>query len=1078
MTTQLTKQKGFAICLAASQAIIIISLLIWLLQHTPAVYAADWNVNTFTDATDGDCSDGTCSLRDAVDLSTPFDTIYLPAGSYVLTLGEISVGKTITLTGQGTTAADTIIDGNNASRLFNITSGMVTFTNLTLQNGQPASGNGGAIGTAGVGSLTLDNTVITNSISPGSGGGVFLTGGTLTLLNNSQVLSNTAVINATGAGGGIYVNQGTVNLTDSIIARNSARFGGGISMNQATAQVIINNSQILNNSGLEPGPNGFPGGGIFIGTGSVIMNSGLISGNNAFRGAGVLVASGSFTLNGGSITNNESDYGAGVYVRNPLGLLTLNDGEISGNRSVATSFGGGGVYIFQGRVVQNGGEISDNTAVNFGGAMEVRQGSFEMNGGIISGNSAGNWGGAIYNDIGTITITNGTLTNNYSLLGGGAIATGATSHNFISNSVIYTNSTSITQTGGAILNTGTLTLTNVTLSDNLANNGGGLQNEGTATLTNVTIYENTAVSNGGGLNENGGTLNVANSIVAGNNAPTGPDCAGTIVSQGYNLIQDDTNCTISGSTTGNINGDPLLATLALNGGTTLNHALSPSSPALDAGDNVSCASTDQRGVMRPIDGDNDATATCDMGAFEYGIQIEIGDATVTEGDSGTTAATFIVTRSLQTSGMDSVEYATITNTATTADFTAVPSTTLTFNPGDITKTISIDVTGDTVDETDETFFVQLGNPSTGIFFSQDSGTGTIVDDDGLPSLSIADTTVSEGNSGTKTTTFTVTLSTASAANVTVNYATSDQTAVAPSDYLSTTNMLTFTPGDTEEIISITINGETIDENDETFLVTLSNPNNATLNDATAQGTITNDDTPPSLSIADASVTEGDSGSTTATFTVTLSTASGKTIGVNFATANDTAVAPIDYITNSNSLSFSPGDTEEIINITVNGDLTDEDAETFFVNLSGESNVTIADGQAVGTINDDDDPPAISIDDIIVSEGDSGSSDATFTVSLDQASSKTITVDYETLADSATAGTDYTIASDTITFTPGSDSETITISITGDTIDEDDETFFVNLSNETNATLADSQGEATIVDDDDDVFVYLPFIISP
>ena len=1065
MIMQMTKQKAFALCLALGQGTIILPLLLWLFQQPTAVFAADLNVNTFTDATDGSCIDGTCSLRDAIAVAGATDNIFLPAGNYILsaTLGQINVAKTITLTGQGATSADTIIDGDFNIRLFNISSGTVTFDNVTLQNGQPASGNGGAILTSGVGSITLNNSVITNNVTVGNGGGIYLASGTLNILNSSQIVSNTAVASPGSSGGGIYSNNGPVFLTDSTIANNTAQLGGGLTLNLASAQLTINNGQLLNNEALLT--NSFTGGAINIGFGSVIMSSGLISGNTAFRGAGAVINSGSFTLNGGTISDNESDYGGGIYVRNTTALLTMNGGAISGNRSVATIFGGGALYIFQGRAVQNGGEINDNTAVNLGGAMEVRQGSFKMNGGTISGNSASNWGGAIYNDLGTITLTNGTLTNNYSILGGGAIATGATSRNTISNSVIYSNSTSITQTGGAILNTGTLTLTNVTLSDNFANNGGGLQNQGTATLTNVTIYENTAVSNGGGLNASGGTLNVVNSLIAGNSAPTGPDCAGTIVSQGYNLIQTSTGCTVSGSTTGNISGDPLLAALALNSGSTLNHALSASSPALDAGNNASCPSTDQRGVSRPVDGNNDATATCDIGAFEYAIQIEIGNATVTEGDSGSVAANFTVTRSIQTSGTDTLEYATITNTATMGDFTAVPSTTLTFNPGEISKTITINVTGDTIDESNETFFVQLGNPSTGVFFSQATGTGTILDDDGEPDLNIADASVSEGNSGTKTATFTVTLSAASASTVMVDYVTSDETAVAPTDYISASNTLTFIPGDTEEIINITINGDTTDEVDDSFLVTLSNPSNANLGDAIAQGMITNDDTAPSLSIADSNVTEGNSGTTTATFTVTLSEVSGKTVGVNFTTVDDTAVSPTDYTATSGSLSFAPGETQKTVNILVKGDPTDEDTETFLVNLSGASNATFSDSEASGTITDDDAPPNITINDITVTEGNSGTANATFTISLDEASSKTVTVDYETLANSATAGSDYTITSGTITFAPGDTAKAVTVLVTGDPVDEDDETFFVMLSDEVNATLADDQGQATINDDD-------------
>ncbi len=532
-------------------------------------------------------------------------------------------------------------------------------------------------------------------------------------------------------------------------------------------------------------------------------------------------------------------------------------------------FGGGALYIFQGQAVQNGGEISGNTAVNLGGAMEVRQGSFTMNGGTISGNSAGNVGGAIYNDIGTVTLNHGTLTGNSSAAGGGALATGATSHNTLSSSVIYNNSAP-GQPGGGIHNTGTLTLTNVTLSGNSAQNGGGLYNTGTATLSNVTVYENTAVANGGGLYGSSGTLTVVNTLLGGNSASSGADCAGTIVSQGHNLIQSSSGCTVSGSTTGNIGGNPQLEALALNSGRTLNHALSSSSPALDAGSNTSCAASDQRGAPRPVDGLGDTFALCDIGAFEYGIQVEIGPATVSEGDSGTVAATFVVTRSLRTSGTDTVTYATVANTADGSDFTAVAPTQLTFTPGVISQTITVDVIGDALEEDDETFFVQLSSPSPGVFFSQASGTGTIVDDDGAPKLSIADVSLSEGNIGSKMATFVVNMSLAWGDPVTVNYATSNGTAVAPNDYQSQSGLLTFTPGDTQETINITIFGDTTDEWDETFLVTLSNPSSATLTDGQATGTITNDDTPPALSIADTSLAEGNSGTKTAVFTVTLS----------------------------------------------------------------------------------------------------------------------------------------------------------------------------------------------------------------
>ncbi len=121
-------------------------------------------------------------------------------------------------------------------------------------------------------------------------------------------------------------------------------------------------------------------------------------------------------------------------------------------------------------------------------------------------------------------------------------------------------------------------------------------------------------------------------------------------------------------------------------------------------------------------------------------------------------------------------------------------------------------------------------------------------------------------------------------------------------------------------------------------------------------------------------------------------------------------------------------------------------------------------------------PSISINDVTVTEGDSGTTNATFTVSLSKAGSNTITVDYATADGTATAGSDYTAASGTLTFNAGETSKTITVQVSGDTVDESNETFYVNLTNPTNATIADGRGVGTIQDDDGGHSVYLPLVI--
>jgi hypothetical protein len=225
-----------------------------------------------------------------------------------------------------------------------------------------------------------------------------------------------------------------------------------------------------------------------------------------------------------------------------------------------------------------------------------------------------------------------------------------------------------------------------------------------------------------------------------------------------------------------------------------------------------------------------------------------------------------------------------------------------------------------------------------------------------PSVSVNDVSVTEGNSGTKTVQFTVSLSAGSSATVTVNYATANGTAQAGSDYIAALGTLTFSPGSVQRTVSITINGDTTVEPNETLLLKLSNPTGATLGDSQGVASIVNDDSAalPSLRINDVPVTEGNSGTVNATFTVTLSAASSQTVGVSYATADGTATAASgDYANQVGSLSFSPGQTVKTIAVVVRGDTAAEANETFFVNLSSPTNATLADAQGRGTIMNND-----------------------------------------------------------------------------------------------------------------------------
>jgi len=207
---------------------------------------------------------------------------------------------------------------------------------------------------------------------------------------------------------------------------------------------------------------------------------------------------------------------------------------------------------------------------------------------------------------------------------------------------------------------------------------------------------------------------------------------------------------------------------------------------------------------------------------------------------------------------------------------------------------------------------------------------------------------------------------------------------------------------------VTIDGDLLDEANETFLLNLSNATNAVILDNQGQATISDNDPAPTRSINDlASISEGDSGTSVANLVVTLSTASGHVVTVDYATADGTANSGSDYLASSGTLTFNPGELTKNVPVTIIGDTTFESNETFFVNLTAPVNATISDGQGQGTItNDDPAPPTpnLTINDATLAEGDTGTSTMDFTVSLSISSATTVTVDYATADGSATAAT--------------------------------------------------------------------------
>lgn len=324
--------------------------------------------------------------------------------------------------------------------------------------------------------------------------------------------------------------------------------------------------------------------------------------------------------------------------------------------------------------------------------------------------------------------------------------------------------------------------------------------------------------------------------------------------------------------------------------------------------------------------------------------LSIGDAHVYEGNSGATTADLVVTLSNARPNQSvTVNYSTQNGTAVAgADYSA-RSGKLTFAKGETSKTISVPVIGDRLVEPHEYFFVNLkGAKNAKIADGQ--GIVEIIDDE--PRISIYEGSALEGNSGATSMDVSVSLFFAYDVPVTVQYATANNgSAVAGTDYTAAAGTVTFAPGETTKTIPISIHGDREHEPNETFVVNLSNPSsNAEIVKQSAVCTILNDE--PQITIDDAWYNSYYDG-TAFTFTVSLSAAADEVVTVNYATADGTAIAGVDYAATSGTLTFAAGTTTQTITVDVID--TSESEKYFVVNLSGASaNAPILDGEASGS----------------------------------------------------------------------------------------------------------------------------------
>jgi hypothetical protein len=467
--------------------------------------------------------------------------------------------------------------------------------------------------------------------------------------------------------------------------------------------------------------------------------------------------------------------------------------------------------------------------------------------------------------------------------------------------------------------------------------------------------------------------------------------------------------------------------------------------------------------------------------------LSIANVSTTEGTSGTKTVQFRVSLPKASAQEVTVLYATANGTAIAGTDYGAVSGMLVFYPGDTIENINVPVYGYAGKNSDQTFTLNLTNPTGAILLSS-TGVGTIFNANNTVSISAASAVAP--TSGVAAMTFTVSLSTPVPSNgppVVVQYATANGSgtngAMAGRDYITQSGSLTFAPGTSSQTISVLLIGTPNNQPTRTFNVSLTSSTNAQLSATkTAVGTITNNVTVPALSVNNATGLESSSANKTMTFTVTLSAASGQTVTVQYATADGTAVAGTDYTATSGTLSFAAGTTSKTVTVTVLAGATFGPSKTFSLNLSNPSNATVSQGTGTGTIIEAGAAPTLSINSVSTTEGSSGTKTLLFTVTLSPAvptGGTPVTVQYATADGTAIAGTDYGAVNGTLTFTAGVTSKTIGVPVYGYAGKNSDQTFTLNLSNPSgNAAILTGTGVGTILNGNNTVSISGASAVAP
>ena len=437
-------------------------------------------------------------------------------------------------------------------------------------------------------------------------------------------------------------------------------------------------------------------------------------------------------------------------------------------------------------------------------------------------------------------------------------------------------------------------------------------------------------------------------------------------------------------------------------------------------------------------------------------EVSVGDASAPEGSG---ELTFRVRLSAAATEPVLVDYGTVGGSAEGGSDYEEAFGTLTFAPGQREARISVRLIDDGEDELDETLGVELYG-ATGATLGDAEAVGTILDDDG-PELTIADASAPERDGETSgLLTFTIRLSAPSVQEIRGSLSTADGTAVAGADYRALDRGFSISAGAVTRMVYVVVLDDMLDEDDETFVLTVSDLRGATPTDVEAVGTIVDDDAPPGLMMADAAVREdaGEIG-----IPVRLSVPSGREVTVDYVTKDITATAGEDYEAAAGTLTFAPGETGTMITVTVLDDELDENDETFSVWLSEEVNATVESEAAVGTIEDDDAEPALSLADARAREG---AGVIVFAALLETAAGRDLSWAVTTTDGTAVAGEDYEAQRTRFTIPAGTTEGVVRVPLVDDVFDEAEESFTVSLANPREPTRPALTATGIIEDDDE------------